>query len=332
MAYDDSEALQPDNSYGLGGYTFDLNVSYIHEPDEDLVAVSAICNGPDGRRESAPVYVPNGTAVESWYVEANETEASVYATFGNSAIQSVLITTDVNDVFWSSSKSLWRSSFQIGTWNGRPAYYCKYDPGTDYVTRYNGNVYAANVTGDRRAYIAYETDRGTISFVSTNAPSGANMIFAQIFGDDVIYANVPESRINPEGKSAKGSDFDGGERLVARFAIDIREADGGPDGDWDEPGDTGDPSYTLNVCVTGASSGSNSGIPLEAQEQTTYGSGGYGGNGGGGGAGASTVIIYEFATDKAGTVNQEATAQGPGSGGPGGKGGKGGDGCILIFY
>ena len=79
MAYDDSEALQPDNSYRLGGYIFDLNVSYIHEPDEDLVAISAICNGPDGRRESAPIYVPNGTMIESWSVEANETEATVYA-------------------------------------------------------------------------------------------------------------------------------------------------------------------------------------------------------------------------------------------------------------
>ena len=117
--------------------------------------------------------------------------------------------------------------------------------------------------------------------------------------------------------------------LIARFAIDIREADSD---NWDEPGDDGPPGTTLNVTVTGATAGSCTGTPADNETVKGYGDGGDGGYGGGGGAGASTVIIYEFATSIAESVQQEAISRGPGTGGPGGKGGKGGDGCILIFY
>jgi hypothetical protein len=88
------------------------------------------------------------------------------------------------------------------------------------------------------------------------------------------------------------------------------------------------------VTVNGASSGTHDDTYNAADNESVkgYGFGGDGGYGGGGGAGASTTIINEFATDKAGYVDQRAYAQPPGFGGMGGKGGKGGDGCILIFY
>ena len=91
----------------------------------------------------------------------------------------------------------------------------------------------------------------------------------------------------------------------------------------------------LNVTGGSATNGGNGGNGGNAWENNGWlkvGDGGNGGNGGGGGAGASTVIIYEFATDKAGSVNQEAYAREAGAGGPGGPGGRGADGCIIIFY
>lgn len=347
MAYDDSEALQPDNSYGLGGYTFDLNVSYIHEPDEDLVAISAICNGPDGRRESAPIYVPNGATVESWYVEANETEASVYAFIKynqpSGAIPCITIACDTpeDSMYFKghrmasplASSLLERSTFLMA------GFYL--DSGTLYVTKY-GNTWYYGVLGEdvgktvREYYTTDPTGSGSSGAESSSTARNTYQRF-----HDLMYLvpriSVPEAGEDPTGKAVVSPEPAGedGERLVARFAIDLREADGGPDGDWDEPGDVGpDPEkhFTLTVSVTGASSGSNSGIPLEAGQAGGYGDGGTGGNGGGGGAGASTVIIWDFATSKADNVVQEATARGPGTGGPGGKGGKGGDGCILIFY
>lgn len=352
MAYNDSGELPVSQStYSLGGYTFEFKVETVHEPGEpDVVSVFAICRSPDGTRETVPMDFPAGTTVESWSVEANETEATVYANIkgpegptipapyykpvpsspgrvvgyyradsnrvlvglGSNAVGTATWTDDLNDGSFTLLLAQTDSpnpfaDFLVAdehhgyprdirsyTYNGLKAYY---------VTSFN-----ANYSGIAPP-VGYAVNSGSFPSVPVNV--AGIIAWHMLYGKD---AGVVKNE------------------LIARFAIDIREADGGPDGDWDEPGDTGDPSYTLNVFVTGASSGSNNGTPLEAGQTGGYGNGGTGGNGGGGGAGASTVIIYDFVTDKAGTVNQEATSQGPGSGGPGGKGGKGGDGCILIFY
>ena len=131
-------------------------------------------------------------------------------------------------------------------------------------------------------------------------------------------------------------------KLVARFSIDLTEAGGsGTGSDWNNPGDGGDPSYTLELTINGALSGrhndplhdpSYSYVPADQDSKKNYGCGGDGGHGGGGGAGASTIIVKNFATDKAGSkiINAYAKRHGYGSGG--GKGGRGGDGCILIYY
>lgn len=357
MAYDDGEDLQPNSTYSLGGYTFELKVQKVHEPGEpDVVSVFAICRSPDGTRETVPMDFQDGTKVNSWSIEANETEASVYVKADVPEPGTPRYTTPADDsslTYKYTGKTFTFQEIAVGT----QLYGTLYNPYLDVWRTYTLKSASAKVFAYR-----YVTDDGRYSHVllSSSEPftihyrgpdrSGPGSPITE--RDEIVTAfdapSLPDKNAEittgepvnsayayPDMVKFGNGDYivtESDEILVARFAIDLREADGGPDGDWDEPGDTGDPSYTLNVYVTGASSGSNSGVPLEPGQTGGYGNGGTGGNGGGGGAGASTVIIYDFATDKAGTVNQEATAQGPGSGGPGGKGGKGGDGCILIFY
>lgn len=132
--------------------------------------------------------------------------------------------------------------------------------------------------------------------------------------------------------------------LVARFAIGIGDAGGYPGGGggWISPGDWNiDPTTTLHLTVNGALSGrhndpmndtSYSYVPADKETVKDYGSGGDGGNGGGGGAGASTVIVRQFATNKANSKDILALAKRHGYGSGGGKGATGGDGCILVYY
>lgn len=353
MAYDDSGELpiasdpSEKNTYGLGGYNFELKVQNTHEPGEpDVVSVFAICRGPDGNRQTQAMDFPAGTTVEGWYVEANETEASVYVKTKDNT-QPPDISPYTMPIQTGGSWSYYR---RIGTFGQRVDFVV--DVGSNAIAADGNGLYflGASTTPESSLVVGTHTlvqdgttDNITVSatqeytYAGKTAYYGVHIVFHTVSGENYNHLHYHQ-RPNNDGAVAWAMLYGEGlkpepvDTLVGRFAIDLSEADGGPDGDWDEPGDTGDPSYTLNVSVTGASSGSNSGIPLEAQEQTTYGSGGYGGNGGGGGAGASTVIIYEFATDLAESVQQEAISRGPGTGGLGGKGGKGGDGCILIFY
>ena len=331
MAYDDSGELpissdpSEKNTYGLGGYNFELKVQNTHEPGEpDVVSVFAICHSPDGSRETVPMDFPTGTTVESWTVEANETEASVYVKIKPSSINPwdmpPFSHAIVSQIKYSST---WSHLFSLPV-------HAVAGPGMKYVaTACDSPFTKDSMQGPPLDKSRSYTYNGKTVYWMVVGTNGKDTL--PIFERFDYY---PRSQI--AWQMIYGSfEEEEEENLVARFAIDLREADGGPDGPWDEPGDVGpDPEkhFTLTVSVTGASSGSNSGTPLEPGQAGGYGNGGTGGNGGGGGAGASTVIIYEFATNKADNVVQEATAQGPGTGGPGGKGGKGGDGCILIFY
>lgn len=133
-----------------------------------------------------------------------------------------------------------------------------------------------------------------------------------------------------------------GEKLLARFAIEMQNAvDPTQPDQWDQQPDTGDPQYRLDLTVWGALSGrhndplrdpSYSYVPADQDSVKGYGGGGDGGHGGGGGGGASTVIVYDFGTDKAGSKEINAYARRHGYGSSGGRGGRGGDGCIIVYY
>lgn len=337
MAYNDSGELPVSQStYSLGGYTFELKVQTVHEPgEEDVVSVFAVCHSPDGERETVPMDFPAGTTVESWSVEANETEATVYAKIESDPLVDGNIPTS-NTIVYISNVSTQHHWIYTG------ALFSVMDTENGYATGI-----AASSSSGTHWYLDYDDGRGpqdqgvldgtftyqgkTVYYRVVATAFAAN----RVISPEMFTRDVTNSVAHAAWHMIYEQSSQDGEQIIARFAIDLREADGGPDGPWDEPGDVGpDPEkhFTLTVSVTGASAGSNNGTPLEAGQAGGYGDGGTGGNGGGGGAGASTVIIYEFATNKADNVVQEATAQGPGTGGPGGKGGKGGDGCILIFY
>lgn len=346
MAYNDSGELPKEQSqYDLGGYSFELKVQNVHEPGEpDVTSVFAICHSPDGTRETVPMDFPAGTTVESWNVEANETEATVYATIKYEDVD--LPTCVFKPIQLMAAGTVFAQ--KINGWT--PGAFFNFPAVTYYAGGNDFSHYNALVVSPSpgEAYLEYESGGrgggGTLAKFTYRNKDVYYYSFSPIGSSAEVLAEPLNTYDPSHGSNIAQTAWmalygeDAGkteEVLIARFAIDLREADGGPDGDWDEPGDVGpDPEkyYTLTVSVTGASAGSNNGTPLEAGQVGGYGNGGTGGNGGGGGAGASTVIIWDFATSKADNVVQEATAQGPGTGGHGGKGGKGGDGCILIFY
>lgn len=332
----------------LGDYNFYLKI--------DATGVSpqivAQCESPDGTmRTAASRTWPSGTQVLGWSVEANETEASVYAkikkpkvgpdlpkfsynygscsgitylddtlTLMGSFYFSTFFLNDSYNAFIASDSSIpshpdisWSGSVTTRWNNTRDRYYYTYDGKTAY-------------------YATIVNNNGTLTFFKSSDVANSQLSFSD------------------RGKMAwimvYGSQGDEKEEdvLVARFAIDIGDAGGYPGGGggWTQPGDWNpDPSTTLHLTVNGALSGrhndplndpSYSYVPAENTAQAGYGCGGDGGNGGGGGGGASTIIVRQFATNKANSKEILALAKRHGYGSGGGKGGKGGDGCILIYY
>lgn len=327
MAYDNSDAIAPGASYSLGEYTFTLQ----NVVSEDERILQAHISGPEGTAAQG-ITVPTSTQVKSWYVEANETEASVYVQTEGFDFSGLMPLAPGSTAFFRSGfpESSWESGTNVTLTNTGTsiAYVFVLDTGG----RYCGALVSDKPTSVE--WVWSGGDSGSWSLTYDSALGAYYVRDPASTSDSSCFNGSMPIQTREQLLARKGGNQDSGSYLVGRFAIDIREADGGPGGGWDEPGDVGEPSYTLNLTVTGATSGTHiaANVPTDARSQEVYGSGGIGGNGGGGGAGASTVIIYDFATAKAGNVNQEAIAQPPGVGGPGGKGGKGGDGCILIFY
>ena len=289
-----------------------------------------------------------------WYVEANETEATVYAK----------ITSQDQDVPTGGIEK------PIPT--ASSGYVIVYTPGgeTEYIytapcltivlekgslsERYNvstiigasaepGAVMTRNST-DSVALDSQFTANGKTVYYNTMGNGGGlyHEVSPQATGSNPYVPGVAWNMVYSGGEGEEK------EVLVGRFAIDLEDAGGvGPGSDWVDPGDydpdweEGDPTHTLYVTVTGSLSGrhndpiedpSYSYIPSDKDTVKDYGCGGDGGHGGGGGAGASTVVIHKFATNQANSKEVTALARRHGYGSGGGKGGKGGDGCILVYY
>jgi len=326
MAYNDSGELPVSQStYSLGGYTFELKVQTVHEPGEpDVVSVFAICRSPDGSRETVPMDFSEGAIVESWSVETNETEATVYAV--------VKENTNPFDFPPFGSAVITENQYSSRWWNhySVPVNATQPTPGSGLITA---------------ASTFYTVDNDQSSVYRARSYTYAGKTVYWIGASDNGYWTGPtyDGDLHSYGTSEQiawtmvyGSfDDSGSERMIARFEIDLREADGGPDGSWDEPGDVGPKNKKLIITVIGANTGTHDQTVFPSDNETVkwYGFGGDGGYGGGGGAGTSTVIIYDYATDLADEVEEDAIIRYPhGVGSGGGKGGKGGDGCILIFY
>lgn len=357
MAYKDSDQIATDSSYALGEYSFRIERSSVPGSTNDKIEV--ICTDKDGKNARKSIQVPSSTQIESWYVEANETEASVYIQiksqdeidtgpvsvpfpYGSSSSQSdgnvtwvytapyvtlaYASNTTVYHIGASSSPGSVMHGVKTGDGGGT-----RDQPLTSRFTFNGKTVYYSYFVGaswNRHPTISPDCGQGSI--VNLSSKNIASICWIMAYGepdpDPAYYKSI----------------------LVGRFAIDLKDAGGvGPGSDWTDPGDydtdweEGDPTHTLYVNVTGALSGrhndpiedpSYSYIPADKDTVKQYGCGGDGGHGGGGGGGASTVVIHKFATNQANSKEVTAIARRHGYGSGGGKGGKGGDGCILIYY
>lgn len=335
MASNSSGLLRERETYTLGEYVFSIVATRLS--DENILAITAnvVC---DNQRAVKGREFPINAQIDGWYVEANESTADVYVKIKSGSMQALELTLD------TYTPNNYLGQYYCGTpvryhADSTPLYFGNASvPSVVSITRYtDGNgverVYVATVSGAPGPYHYYAV--ATFNGTSQVFTPGANGTYGNggYYSPSNWVIDIPVSTVNPTGRKPIPA-IEGGDYLLGRFEIDLETANGGPDGDWDEPGDSGDPSYMLNLTVTGASAGTHNSdsFPLDNETAKGYGCGGDGGHGGGGGAGASTVIIHEFATSRAGNVNQEAYTREPGVGSGGGKGGKGGDGCILIYY
>ena len=353
MAVKDSEELKSDERYPLGDYSFRIERTSVPGSTNDKI--EAICTDKDGKNARKSIQVSSSTQLDGWYVEANETEASVYAlvkippdspvtgTIQSTTIAATAVSTD-------NGVQVGTNGNQILYLNLRTAMECtlvessghivgaskSYAPGSCWYNRRPGSGIGSGI-------YPYTYHNKTVYYWEAYISSGDNL-------------NLPVSNVTPDrqwGAIAWAIIYGTQEPtekevLVARFAIDLEDAGGvGPGSDWIDPGDYDpdwepeDPTHTLYVTVTGALSGrhndpiedpSYSYIPADKDTVKDYGCGGDGGHGGGGGAGASTVVVHKFATNQADSKEVTAIARRHGYGSGGGKGGKGGDGCILVYY
>ena len=318
MAYTDvqSNEIPEDTQYysgklPLGDYNFYLQY------DATSAKVVTKCDFPDGIQGATQRQLPQGARMQNWRIDANETEASVYV---QAKTQATAIDVNLSDVDSMQYSYHYRGKYwpNIAVWADYPArvHFSGLDAETSspITLQYYAekNVYCAGIDLNGESY---SPDYGPVTSIGYR---------------DIV----------PKGHARREVDT---EILVARFAINLGDAGGYPGGgDWTQPGDWNpDPTTTLHLTVNGALSGrhndpledpSYSYAPADKSTVKSYGCGGDGGNGGGGGGGASTIIVQQFATNKANYKDILALAKRHGYGSGGGKGGKGGDGCILIYY
>lgn len=364
MAYKDSGEIANNSNYALGDYSFRIERTSVPGSTNDKI--EAICT-QGGKNARKSIQIPSDTKLNGWYVEANETEATVYAEVdvpisGSDEKKSDLIPIALPV---ASPPFTLKSAYYLpdGIWtvNGGGA-------GIGYTYSQGAVLSGVAVLASDSPFTVSEdfSWRGTTRHDETYVDSYYTHNNKTVYSWEIsagVTEVTPDSGLGNILKNYRSYEIawtliygdDAGEKeyktetmLVGRFAIDIEDAGGdGPGSDWTDPGDydpdweEGDPTHTLYVEVIGALSGrhndpiedpSYSYIPSDKDTVKDYGCGGDGGHGGGGGAGASTVVVHKFATNQANSKEVTAIARRHGYGSGGGKGGKGGDGCILVYY
>lgn len=343
MAYYNSGELAPGDSFYLGQYTFSVRSNY--DSDEGITGVVGRCEY-GGELSVKGIDIEGRAEIGSWYLEANSTEASIYAdvkaryrpTGGIESTGEMQVVnhqgTQINYLRISRAGVMF-----TGVMCGTDMYIVAASEGAPFL----GQSFASDIGLEQTYYSSARDYKGTtiqaVRSVAWSSPPPT---------PDIPVKTAPSlDDVMDVGLSVIMEQSGIESYLVARFAIDLQEAGGGVGdigGGWDEPGDDGDPEFRLDVTISGSLSGRNS-EPLERfagnpysfhpSDQDSvpgYGCGGDGGHGGGGGAGGATVLVKDFATSKAGSKQVKAYAKRRGYGSGGGKGGKGGDGCIIIFY
>ena len=314
MASSSSGPLSPNAVYQLGQYQFKLNVTKSQEGDSKQIQAQMTEND---QSKYHSIYVDGDATVESWRVEANESTADVYVTVAqrNTKVREVDLA-DVNQIPYSYGPSIDAYWPDIAVYADFPA-----------IVSFSGLDAQTSSPITLTYYAEKDLYCGNIDLNGSSSTPDYGPI-------TLDYRNIL-----PQGHASEATKT---EELLARFAIETQQAvDPTQPEQWDEQPDTGDPQYRLGLTVWGALSGrhndplhnpSFSYVPADQDSVKGYGGGGDGGHGGGGGGGASTVIVYEFGTDKAGSKNIKAFARRHGYGSSGGRGGRGGDGCIIVYY
>lgn len=378
MAYTSSGDLGNGATYNLGNYQIRLTTST--DPEMDKPILVTYFHGPEGGALKR-TNLEEGAKLVSWHVEATETEASVYArlqvnknpvsassdllpdSVGQpipitggvlaeieehmyASIRYINIKEEITGVTMACQYQLETSSIKFIFASPIPVtVYLRHTSTAIHYNQYNQETHREdleqitplNVTNPtthdgKTAYYLFHEVVHSSNVKSVSAPS----VNGTITPDPIIPWVMLYGTLEYDDTDAEID-----ERLIATFPINLVDADGGPEGNWEGPGDTGDPNTTIHLTVIGALSGrhndplndtSYSYTPADKSTIKPYGCGGDGGNGGGGGAGASTVVVRKFATDKASNKEILASAKRHGYGSGGGKGGTGGDGCILIYY
>ena len=263
-AHKESDQIPSNQNYTLGDYSFRLERTSIPGSSNDKI--EAICTDKDGKNARKSIQVPSSTQLLGWYVEANETEASVYIL--TNAVAPLII----GDIPCIGSPGLTedkpveqnrRYQVEIGDIPG------------GLMTVSDGKLIAAwgqsdtshSVAGWVSSWVLYPD--GT-KHSQRGSGLGSNLVFQF---DNKIVGYYAQDRFWNEGVDkfaelvpranveltdfAKAQSFnkaaciawsmiysateDKKETLVARFAIDIEDAGGvGPDAeDGDDPGDDG---------------------------------------------------------------------------------------------
>ena len=350
MAYTKSGDLAVGAPFELGEYRLNLTTQYL--PGSDQTVIGTYCKLIEDdytKTGTGSVTLDGDFDVLGWNVVANDTTADVYATIQWTAPltePAVLTPVKVGDV----TNAYTDPETVITGISGGPVFafveqyqsssscglvYVSANPATLSIARRDGrfpNVISVEASRSYSGVSAYTSLGVNVGNPATIGWPWAVSAYQQVLSEFEAAVVL----INGGAKGPVAS------RLIARFAIDPDKAGGtGPDSDWGDPGDSGDPDTVLELTVTGALSGrhndplhdtSYSYLPSDQDSVAGYGCGGDGGHGGGGGAGASTIIVYKFATNKANSKEIICKPKRHGYGSGGGKGGKGGDGCILIYH
>ena len=289
MAVKDSEELKSDERYPLGEYSFRIERSSVPGSTNDKI--EAICT-KDGKNARKSIQLPSSTQLDGWYVEANETEATVYAvvekeTGGDekTSTNPVVGGTQLHGTIFAEAVT------NVTNGDIDPPHHIirdlKIAPGTFSTIRDVGIVasetesYTTDLNGNSVVWCIHtENTQTTGNSWSTYTVDGKTVYFATISGQWGVVGNVDVLRISGVPESSVdgtngqvawaiiyNSTSSGGEMvleeiLVGRFAIDIEDAGGvGPGSDWVDPGDYDEDwepeelTHTLYVEVTGALSG-----------------------------------------------------------------------------
>ena len=287
MAYKDSETLQSGSPYALGEYTFNC----VFDDSPTLGQFARASMSKDGQTAYKTVSIPNASQIDGWTVEANETEASVYAFVriwtGNEKT-SDLDTNPVTQPIHYSNKvvatydftsggTLYRviteytsaGAMTAGCNAGAWGYYVVF-AGTEIETITEKDTTIKVSTGE----VIQErtiTHSNNLSYTHNNRTVYYTGVSASVLGPVQLEPNVGVNFSSGNSREVawtivygnnSGDEYEQKEILVGRFAIDIEDAGGvGPGSDWTDPGDydpdweEGDPTHTLYVTVTGALSG-----------------------------------------------------------------------------